>query len=109
MLEPVDQFRGALALRGIVPKKGEVNADGRLHRCDVEGRGGKGDAAYVLHLGKVPAGGFQNWRDGGGWETWHADIGRALTAEEQRGHQLRWDMLRRERELEDAKGKASAR
>ncbi|MDP1650965.1 MAG: DUF927 domain-containing protein [Rubrivivax sp.] len=109
MLEPVDQFRAALARRGIVPKGEEIVADGRLHRCDAEGRGGRGDAAYVLHLGKVPAGGFQNWRDGGGWETWRADIGRTLTTDEESAHRLRWEMLRRERELEEAKRKTTAR
>jgi hypothetical protein len=59
MLEPVEQFRAALAGRGILPKDGEVIADGRIHRCDAEGRGGKGDAAYLLHLDGIPAGGFE--------------------------------------------------
>ena len=99
MLEPIEQFRAALAGRGILPKGGEIVADGRIHRCDAEGRGGKGDAAYLLHLDGIPAGGFQNWRDGAGWDTWHTDIGRTLTPDEQDVQQFRWKMLRREREL----------
>ena len=89
MIEPVDQFRAALARRGIVPKGGEIVADGRIHRADAEGRGGKGDAAYLLHLDGIPAGGFENWRDGFGWENWRADIDRALSPAE------RGDMARR--------------
>ena len=38
MLEPVDQFRAALARRGIAPKDSEIVADGRIHRCDADGR-----------------------------------------------------------------------
>ena len=79
MPDPIEQFRAALSVRGIVPK-GAIVADGRIHRCDAEGRGGKGDGAYMMHLnGDMPAGGgFQNWRDGIGWETWRADIGYML-------------------------------
>ena len=79
---PEVQFRAALAHRDIVPPD-ELIADGKLHRCDAVGRGGKGDAAYVLHLDGVSAGGFQNWRDGIGWQDWRADIGRSLSPAEQ--------------------------
>jgi uncharacterized protein (DUF927 family)/phage/plasmid primase-like uncharacterized protein len=109
MLEPVDQFRAALAGRGIVPNGGEVIADGRLHRCDAEGRGGKGDAAYLLHLDGVPAGGFENWRDGFGWENWRADIDRKLSPAEEAAHRAKVENSRRERELEEAKRKTTAR
>ncbi len=83
--EAIDQFRAALEQRGIVPPQ-RIMADGRLHRCDAGGRNGKSDAAYVLHLDGMPAGGFQNWRDGLGWHDWRADIGRELTAEEHAAH-----------------------
>ena len=49
-------------------------------RC--AGKNGKGDAAYLLHLDGIPAGGLENWRDGKGWESWRFDIGRALTPPE---------------------------
>jgi uncharacterized protein (DUF927 family)/phage/plasmid primase-like uncharacterized protein len=109
MLDPVEQFRAALARRGIVPKDGEVIADGRIHRCDAEGRGGKGDAAYLLHLDGIPAGGFENWRDGFGWENWRADIDRTLSPAEEAAHRAKLENSRRERELEEAKRKATAR
>ena len=109
MVEPVDQFRTALARRGIVPKGGEIVADGRIHRCDAEGRGGKGDAAYLLHLDGIPAGGFENWRDGFGWENWRADIDRTLLPAEEAAHRAKLENSRRERELEEAKRKATAR
>ena len=109
MIEPVDQFRAALARRGIVPKGGEIVADGRIHRCDAEGRGGKGDAAYLLHLDGVPAGGFENWRDGFGWENWRADIDRGLSPAEEATHRVKLENSRRERELEEAKRKTTAR
>jgi len=109
MHDTLEQFRAALTQRGILPK-GDIVADGRIQRCDAEGRGGRGDAAYMLHLnGGIPAGGFQNWRDGAGWETWRANVGRDLTAQEEGAHRLRWQVLRRERELEDGKRKATAR
>ncbi len=109
MPDPVDQFRAALAGRGILPKGGEVIADGRVHRCDAEGRGGKGDAAYLLHLDGIPAGGFENWRDGFGWQNWRADIERPLSPAEEAAHRAKLENSRRERELEEAKRKATAR
>jgi putative DNA primase/helicase len=74
----LDQFRAALIARGIVPPD-PIIADGGLHRCHAEGRHGRGDAAYVLHLDGLPAGGFTNWRDGRGWETWRFDGGAPLS------------------------------
>jgi uncharacterized protein (DUF927 family)/phage/plasmid primase-like uncharacterized protein len=109
MLEPLDQFRAALARRGIAPKGGEVVADGRIHRCDADGRGGKGDAAYLLHLDGIPAGGFENWRDGFGWENWRADIDRTLSPAEDAAHRAKLENSRRERELEETKRKSTAR
>lgn len=74
--EVIDRFRAALAARDIVPPE-SIIADGSIHRCDAAGKNGKGDAAYLLHLDGIPAGGLENWRDGKGWESWRFDIGRA--------------------------------
>lgn len=65
--EVIDRFRAALAARAIVAPA-QIIADGNIHRCDAAGKNGKGDAAYLLHLDGVPAGGLENWRDGRGWE-----------------------------------------
>ncbi len=56
-----------------------ILADGRLHRCNAAGRHGRGDAAYVLHLDGIPAGGLENWRDGLGWQQWRCDKPRVLS------------------------------
>lgn len=105
---PIDQFRAALAGRGILPPA-DIRADGKLHRCDAEGKGGKNDAAYLLHLDGVPAGGFENHRDGLGWENWRADTGRTLTPAEEAEHQAKLEAARQQREAEEARRHAEAR
>ncbi len=80
----LDQFRAELVARNIIPPD-PIVADGQLHRCNAAGARGHGDAAYLLHLDGTPAGGFENWRDGLGWETWHHESGQVTTpAERQR-------------------------
>lgn len=75
-MDTVDQqFRNALEARGIVAPD-VIVGDGRLHRCDAVGRNGKGDAVYLIHLDDHPAGGFENHKDGAGWQSWRADVGR---------------------------------
>ena len=108
MNEPIEQFKAALAERGIIPPD-KLIADGALHRCDVEDKRGKGDAAYVLHLDGIAAGGFENWRDGFGWQNWRADIGRALTPAEEAAQQAAIQTARDERKAEDIKRKTEAR
>ncbi len=105
--DPLATFADALRSRGIVPPA-ELRADGRIHRCDAEGKNGKGDAAYLLHLDGVPAGGFQNHRDGLGWFNWRAPLRRRLTASEQAAHRARLDAIRREREAEEARRRKAA-
>ncbi|GLH67311.1 DUF3987 domain-containing protein [Geothrix edaphica] len=108
MLDAVDQFKEALHARGLVPPV-EIQADGEIHRCHAEGRGGENDGAYLLHLDGIPAGGFENWRDGEGWENWRADIGRTLTPEEEAAHRSHTEAMRKAREAEDKRRKAEAR
>jgi len=80
----LDRFRAALIARNIIPPD-PIVADGQLHRCNAAGARGRGDAAYLLHLDGTPAGGFENWRDGLGWETWRHESGLIATpAERQR-------------------------
>lgn len=77
----IEQFRNAMESRGIaVPA--QIIADGKMHRCDAEGRKGKRGAAYKLHMDGVPAGGFENHHDGLGWENWKSDIEDTRTPEE---------------------------
>jgi putative DNA primase/helicase len=68
--EAVRQFEAALRRRRIIPPQCIV-VDGRIHRADVEGKPARNpDASYMLNLVGVPAGGYQNWTDGRGWENW---------------------------------------
>ena len=86
--EVLDQFRAAPIARDIVPPD-PIIADGRLHRCNVAGAHGRGDAAYLLHLDGLPAGGMENWRDDLGWQAWRLDIGRTLSVAEREALRLR--------------------
>src|SRR5712671_4751178 len=92
-------FRAAAQARGVLLPP-ELIADGDIYRCDVAGHDGDGDGAYLLHLDGLPAGGFQNWQDGIGWQDWHADPGRPLTPAET-------DELRRKAEADRTKRKAA--
>lgn len=108
MSDSIQQFRDALAGRGIIPPA-DLRADGVIHRCDAKGRGGKDDAAYLLYLDGIPAGGFENWRDGLGWQNWRADVGRTVTPAEEAAHRAKIEAARRQREAEEATRKAEAR
>ncbi len=98
-LTPIDtstalaQFKTALQGAGIeVPE--HLNADGKLYRCNTigqNGKRGKDAAAYMLHLDGLPAGGYQNWQNGAGWQNWRADIGRAYSPEENQAIKARMD------------------
>src|SRR5690349_13659884 len=64
-------FRAAMMQRGLLPPA-ELVADGRIHRCAVQGKGASDDTgSYLLHLDGLPAGGFQNWSDSLEWQDWH--------------------------------------
>ncbi|MDR1227946.1 MAG: AAA family ATPase [Azoarcus sp.] len=102
MNDPVREFREALAGRGIVPPD-DLIADGRIHRCDTEDRKGKSDASYLLHREGIPAGGFQNWRDGLGWQDWRVDTDRVPTPAEGTAHRARIESAQRQREVDQAR------
>jgi len=94
------QFRQAAEARGLLLPD-HLDADGKLHRCELrDGPKGKKDGAYLLHLDGVPAGGFQNFKDGIEWENWRADIGRQLTPEEEAASRARIEAQRVAREAE---------
>jgi putative DNA primase/helicase len=63
------EFREALILAGLVPPS-SILADGKIHRCDVDGKKGKRGGAYQL-FPDLLGGGFQNWTDGG-WKKWRS-------------------------------------
>lgn len=101
-------FADAMAVRNIIVPH-PLLPDGKLHRCDAVGRNGKGDAAYVLHLDGLPAGGFQNFRDCTGWENWHFDVRRPkLSAAEWAAYQKRIAAAKAESEADTRKRIAEA-
>jgi len=100
-------FQRALEARAIIPPR-HLLGDGKLHRCDALGHNGKGDAAYILFLDNIPAGGFENHRDGLGWENWRADVDHVLTAAEQEQHKKRVDAARAARAAEERLRRAEA-
>src|SRR5262249_53899421 len=68
-----------------------------------------GDASYLLHLdGMIPAGGFQNWQNGIGWEGWGADIGRELSPAERNDLKAKAEATRQQREADLARRQAEA-
>ena len=103
MSDTLAQFEAAMRARGLMVPAGGFKADGKLRRCDAEGPHGKADGAYILHLDGVPAGGFQNWRDGDGWENWRANLVRRLTPSEEAAHKARVAAMRATRDAEDAR------
>jgi putative DNA primase/helicase len=106
------QFEAAAVRRGLVLPS-SIIADGKIHRCDVKGKRGKhgkGDGTYLLHLeGAVPAGGFNNWTDGDGWEDWSVDIGREFSAAEKQELKKKYEAARKARDEDRARTVAKAR
>ena len=63
------EFRAALIEAGLVPPT-TIIADGKIHRCDLDGKKGKRGGAYQLFPDML-GGGFQNWSNGS-WQKWRS-------------------------------------
>jgi phage/plasmid primase-like uncharacterized protein len=85
-----------------------IAADGKLHRFSSDGRRGDDAGWYVFHAGDIPAGAFGCWR-GGVSETWRADIGRELTAEEIAANRRKMDDDKCKRDAAEKKSRDGAR
>ena len=101
MCEAIERFRAAIHKAGLPPPK-VIKPDGKLHRFASNGKRSDDAGWYVFHDDGIPAGAFGNWRSGLS-ETWRADIGRRLSAQEEAAHQARVNAMRRDRESDDAK------
>ena len=104
-------FEDALRGRGIIVPPGGIVADGIFRRIDAEGKNGKKDAAYILFPDSPVAGGFENWKDGRGWENWlfkGNGNGKGLSAAEERQLRERWAAARKVREEEKRKNQEKA-
>lgn len=107
-VDPIDQFREAMR-QNAVPYGGEIIADGKLHRCFVEGdRRGSRNGWYVLHLDGKPAGAFGSMRAGGGTTTWSLKGTKPLTREERGRLKKEMEENRARRAAELAKERADA-
>ncbi|MCK9202433.1 MAG: toprim domain-containing protein [Gallionella sp.] len=96
----LDQYRAAAAARGIILPD-TIDADGRIHRCRVEGgKSGRKDGSYAVHRDTPAAGGFENWRDGLGWQTWHAKPDQGQTPEDLVALRTRIEAVRQQRQAE---------
>jgi phage/plasmid primase-like uncharacterized protein len=107
-IDAENDFREAMRRRELIPPDNLI-ADGKIHRCDVEGKHGKGDGSYLLYLDGFPAGGFENHRDGTGWEKWRARGVRGLSPKDRAAHTARLEAARRQHEADRAKRQAEAR
>jgi hypothetical protein len=67
--EVVEKFRLAAQAQGLILS--DIVADGKIHRCSVINREHGKDGTYLLDLRGF--GGFQNFRDGLGWQKWRLD------------------------------------
>jgi putative DNA primase/helicase len=62
-IDPTASFRAAMAKGGLVPPA-KVIADGRIHRCNADSKGGHGDGWYVFFNDGIPAGALGVWAVG---------------------------------------------
>jgi putative DNA primase/helicase len=82
MRDAAAEFEAAMGAAGLKVPPGGVKADGKIHRCDVQGEGGEGEGSYQLDLEGIPAGWFQNNRDRARPRRWHARPRRELAPAE---------------------------
>jgi putative DNA primase/helicase len=107
MSTALDQFLAAIAEAGLTPPE-FIATDGGLHRFSSDGRRGDDAGWYVFHAGDIPAGAFGCWR-GGVSETWRADVGRELTAEEIAANRRKMDDDKCKRDAAEKKSRDGAR
>jgi phage/plasmid primase-like uncharacterized protein len=106
------KFKEAMRQHGLA-LAGELNADGQIYRCNVDGKGpaGKNDGAYLLHVhADYICGGYQNWTSGQGWQKWsYKRPGWKPTPQQQREIEQAIKQARRKGEKELAEARLKAR
>jgi putative DNA primase/helicase len=103
----VEQFRDAIADRGITPPD-EIENDGKLHRFSTNGEPDDDAGWYVFRQSHVPSGSFGDFRTGKNAH-WIADIGRPLSDFERSDFQKEQAEMRRQREADNVKRRAEAK
>jgi len=107
-MSAIKAFRKAMTNRGLIPPS-RIVRDGNLYRCDVRGTNGSSDGSYIFHDDQYPAGGFQNWQDSRGWQSWSYTKGRGpQTAQERLSMVAKIEAARLAAALETEKRHAAA-
>ena len=108
----IQEFHSAMAEHGVVVALGDIEADGKLHRIDVDGdKRGTKNGWYVLHADEYPRGEFGcNRRFGNDHKIkWSAKApARPLTPDEKRAYREKMDRQRAAREAETAARREAA-
>ena len=103
----VAQFAAEMQREGIECEE-PLHTDGKLHRFRVTGdKTDSRNGWYVLHADGIPAGEFGCWKRDIK-RTWRADIGRKLSASEEREHRKRLEAMQAERKAAEAQRRAEA-
>ena len=74
-----NEFRDAMEAAGLLPPE-NILADGKIHRCKVEGHKSRSGAYQLFPDGF--GGGFQNWSTGTEWQKWTSAERDKLTPDE---------------------------
>jgi putative DNA primase/helicase len=102
MENPIHQFSEAARQAGLTINNAII-ADGKLHRCMIEGdQRGKRNGWYVLHLDGSPAGVFGSWKTGES-HTWSAQPNHELTSSEREEHRRRIELAKSQRQQTETK------
>lgn len=80
-------FAARMAERGLTPPE-TIVGDGRIHRFSTNGKRSDTAGGYVLHLDRVSAGAFWDWRTGI-YSTWCSSAPELMTPAERRLHEKR--------------------
>jgi len=101
-------YHAAASERGLVLPD-DLQADGELHRCAIrDGKRGNRDGAYLIHVDGIPAGGFQNWADGQGWQDWCSRSDSDLSPAERAAVRARIDTDKKRRATKLVQERAAA-
>jgi putative DNA primase/helicase len=97
--DPTEQFKAAMLNAGVTPPD-VIEADGKRHRFDADGRKGKKTGWYTLHLDGTPAGNFGCWRTLPEGVNWCSKSRDSMTDGERQAHRQRIAALQAQREQE---------
>ena len=107
MSDPIGLFKLAIAAAGLTPPD-TINADGKIHRFNSNGKPRDDSGWYMLHLDGIAAGAFGCWR-AGFTQTWCAKSEDTMTQAERDAHRGRIVAMQAQREAEQVQRQQQAR